>query len=231
MAEESITAAQMRAIERASIDAGLVSGLTLMERAGQAVVAEIDARWPSAVQSQPAARALVLCGPGNNGGDGLVIARLLHLAGWHVSVFLYGCVEKLPPDARRNYNRWSALAPHETFALSSPAVTAVAVAHFAKQIHHDGRPLFVIDALFGIGLTRPLAGLTPILSALEQPRVAQRYHISIDVPSGLSESGPLLASGARVFCADLTVTFHRRKRALDHGAEFCGTVVVADIGL
>ena len=101
---ELLTAAQMRAIEAAAIASGAVTGLELMERAGAGVVAAVLEEWPEmALTSQ---RAVVLCGPGNNGGDGFVVARLLAGRGWAVEVYLYGDAGKLPPDARVNYERW-----------------------------------------------------------------------------------------------------------------------------
>ncbi|MEO1471546.1 MAG: NAD(P)H-hydrate epimerase, partial [Pseudomonadota bacterium] len=108
---ELLTAAQMRAIEQAAIDAGEVTGLALMERAGQGVVDAVLAWRP--VLAEGAHRAVVLCGPGNNGGDGFVIARLLHARGWEVEVYLYGrdpaALDTLPPDAAENARRWRAL--------------------------------------------------------------------------------------------------------------------------
>jgi hydroxyethylthiazole kinase-like uncharacterized protein yjeF len=79
---ELLTAAQMRAIEAEAIASGAVTGLELMERAGAGVVEAIFAEWP-ALATAPH-RAVVLCGPGNNGGDGFVVARLLKEAGWEV---------------------------------------------------------------------------------------------------------------------------------------------------
>ncbi len=99
-----LTAAQMRAIEQAAIAGGAVTGLELMERAGAGVVAAVMAEWPELATTSH--RAVVLCGPGNNGGDGFVVARLLKQRGWEVEVFLYGDPEKLPPDARVNCERW-----------------------------------------------------------------------------------------------------------------------------
>jgi hydroxyethylthiazole kinase-like uncharacterized protein yjeF len=97
---ELLTAAQMRALEQAAIDSGEVTGLELMERAGRGVVEAIFEEWPELKATSH--RAVVLCGPGNNGGDGFVVARLLKEWGWEVEVFLCGSAEKLPPDARVN---------------------------------------------------------------------------------------------------------------------------------
>jgi NAD(P)H-hydrate repair Nnr-like enzyme with NAD(P)H-hydrate epimerase domain len=83
---------------------GEVTGLELMERAGRGVVEAIFEEWPELRATSH--RAVVLCGPGNNGGDGFVVARLLKEWGWEVEVFLYGDPERLPPDARVNYERW-----------------------------------------------------------------------------------------------------------------------------
>ena len=101
---ELLTAAQMRAIEAAAIASGQVTGLELMERAGRGVVEAVFQEWPELRAGSY--RAVVLCGPGGNGGDGFVVARLLKEWGWEVEVFLYGEVEGMPPDARVNYERW-----------------------------------------------------------------------------------------------------------------------------
>ncbi len=89
----------MRAIEQAAIDSGEVTGLELMKRAGQGVVDAIFEEWPDLKKTSH--RAVVLCGPGNNGGDGFVVARLLKEWGWEVEVFLYGDADKLPSDAKK----------------------------------------------------------------------------------------------------------------------------------
>ena len=113
---ELLTAAQMRAIEQAAIDSGEVTGLELMERAGQGVVDAIFAEWPELGRVGETHRAVVLCGPGNNGGDGFVVARLLKEAGWEVEVFLYGDAQKLPPGAKVNYGRWSEVGAVQPFS-------------------------------------------------------------------------------------------------------------------
>ena len=101
---ELLTSAQMRTIEQAEIESGAVTGLQLMERAGRGAVEAALVKWPEL--GQGAHRALILCGPGNNGGDGFVIARRLKDRGWSVDVFLYGDAAKLPPDAKTNHDLW-----------------------------------------------------------------------------------------------------------------------------
>ena len=220
---ELLTSAQMRAIEAAAIASGTVTGLELMERAGRGVVEAVFAEWPELRAGS--FRAVVLCGPGNNGGDGFVVARLLKEWGWEVEVFLYGDPDRMPPDARVNYERWRGMG--EVRPLSALRDDDAALATFA--------PKLVVDALFGTGLSRPLdAALVHIQEKLSCGRDAcgglLRW-VAVDVPSGLcADSGRSL--GCRL-PYDLTVTFHARKQGhvLAEGPHFCGLVRVVDIGL
>ncbi|MFV0334751.1 MAG: NAD(P)H-hydrate dehydratase [Tropicimonas sp.] len=225
---ELLTSAQMRAIEQAAFDSGRATGAELMERAGQGVVEAILAHFPELEQG--ARRALVLCGPGNNGGDGFVIARLLQARGWVAECFLYGDAARLPPDARANHDLWAATGRIVPFA------------DWRFALRWDGPvlgdvPDLIIDALFGTGLTRPLAPeLDAALRALEGrfPEGSLR-RVAVDAPSGLCmDSGRPLGAPAGLPCRqDLTVSFHSLKRGhvLASGPEFCGQVCVADIGL
>jgi hydroxyethylthiazole kinase-like uncharacterized protein yjeF len=218
---EILTSAQMRAIERAAIDSGAVTGLDLMERAGAAVVAAVLARRPVLAEGQH--RALVLCGPGNNGGDGYVIARLLHRRGWAVEVLAWGDPVALPPDARAMHDAWArlgAVAPLHALGDSGPGEPA---------------PDLIVDALFGTGLTRPLPDkVSQVLTGIDDWRwrvMRDPLVVAVDVPSGLSaDSGRALG---RVLAAGLTVTFHAPKLGHDlgQGPALCGDLVVADIGL
>src|SRR3712207_4732480 len=97
-----LTAAEMRTLEQEAIAKGEVTGLELMERAGRGVVEAILEEWPEIEQG--ARRAVVLCGPGNNGGDGFVVARLLKERGWEVEV-LAASTHELPGDAQANHDR------------------------------------------------------------------------------------------------------------------------------
>ncbi len=232
---ELLTAAQMRAIEHVAIESGAVTGLDLMERAGQGVVDAICAEWPE-LRDGPH-RAAILCGPGNNGGDGFVIARLLKDAGWEVQTFLFRDPAKLPPDARANYERWRG----ETTPLSD----------YTPGLDCD----VAIDAAFGTGLARPIED-EQLLRFLTEMAEATRLRataragggvsgtpfrtVAVDIPSGLcADSGRVLGGDhpwlQYVHCApvELTVSFHAEKlgHRLSSGPHYCGRVVVADIGL
>ena len=216
---ELLTSAQMRAIERTAIESGFVSGLELMERAGLGVVQAIHDTWP---QLGAGCRAVVLCGPGNNGGDGYVIARLLQSRGWQVSVYSYGDTAHLPVDAGINFRRWSGLGKTE------PLKALVACA-----MRDEEGPDIIIDSVFGTGLTRSLpedlkAGLTAICDwRRRQGAVA----VSVDIPSGLcADSGRDRGCGLK---SDVTVTFHQAKLGhyLADGPALCGAIRRVDIGL
>ena len=216
-----LTSETMRAIESAAIQSGAVTGLELMERAGQGVVGALFVRWPECARRP--GRALVVCGPGNNGGDGFVIARLLHEKGWTVRTVLLGDPARLPPDARANHDRWRRIGPVE-IASRAPAADA------ADDV--------VIDAAFGTGLTRPVTALEDLARSLARLRDRRPRVVAVDIPSGLdADSGRWLrtAEGApeTVLAADLTVTFHRPKigHAAADGPAACGQVAVADIGI
>lgn len=213
---ELLTSAQMRAIERAAIESGAVTGLTLMERAGAGVVAAILAEWPRLAEG--AHRAVVLCGPGNNGGDGFVVARLLHQRGWEVQLFLHGDPDRLPPDARVNYDRWLGLG-------------AILPWH-PESIARAEADLFV-DALFGAGLTRPLPEeVRAPLTALHVSGRSFGRMVAVDAPSGLClDSGKVL--GEEAVYAFLTVSFHRPRlgHLLSEGPFYCGALRMVDLGL
>lgn len=182
-----------------------VPSLTLMEAAGNALFCEIRRRWPL---PRPTA---VLCGPGNNGGDGFVIARLLRDAGWPVRLALLGNRERLKGDAAINAGRWSdAIA-----TLDGPAAL-------------DGCEL-VIDALFGAGLARALDG--PAKAVIEAINERCLACLAVDVPSGIDgNTGAIMGAAPR---AVATVTFFKPKPGhfLYPGRERAGDLVVADIGI
>lgn len=226
---EILSAAQMRAWEMAEIESGQVTGLALMERAGHAVVAAVLAHWPHLQTG--AHRAAVLAGPGNNGGDGYVIARCLRDLGWDVHVYAYGDPARLGGDAAQNHARWAALGPVRDLL------------EHAQDLLEMPQDLLV-DALFGTGLGRGVDGaLAELLAEMFTGGAlglggAPCPVVAVDIPSGLcADSGRVLcgADGAdrMPVLADLTVSFHRAKRGhhLADGPDVCGALVVADIGL
>ena len=197
---EILTVAEMTAADQAAIGAG-TPGTTLMERAGAAVAEAIIARFTPR-------RTVVLCGPGNNGGDGYAAARLLAQQGWDVGVQV--AAPPKSPDAIAAAARWTG----RVGLMSAQAADAE----------------LVVDALYGAGLDRPLTAETQRLARASE-RWAHKV-VAIDTPSGLSgDTGRKL--GDECFSAALTVTFHRRKvgHVLQPGLGYCGEVVVADIGL
>ncbi len=197
-----LTVDEMYRADRLTISGG-VAGLTLMEAAGTAIARAIRRRW----RPRP---VVVLCGPGNNGGDGLVVARLLRREGWPVRVHLLGDPGKLKGDAAVNAERWPG-------AIESLNVVDL-----------SARPL-IVDALFGAGLTRPPEG--PARTLIEAINEASLDCVGVDVPSGVQgDSGAVL--GVAPACAT-TVTFFRPKpgHLLYPGRGLCGDLVVADIGI
>ncbi len=192
--------AQMVEADRSTVTAG-TSGIDLMHNAGTAVVREIVQRWS-------VRRVCVLCGPGNNGGDGFVVAGGLIAAGWPVRVALLGARDKLSGDAKFYAQRWRG-------AIEALVPAAVADAEL------------VVDAIFGSGLSRALdPNVAQTLATAVQRQVPL---IAIDVPSGvMGDSGESLGAVA----ADCTVTFTRKKpgHLLLPGRDLCGATVVADIG-
>ncbi|RBI67890.1 bifunctional ADP-dependent NAD(P)H-hydrate dehydratase/NAD(P)H-hydrate epimerase [Roseovarius sp. TE539] len=221
---ELLTAAQMRARESAAMDSGAVTGLALMKRAGRGVVEAVFAEWP--VLANAPHRAVVLCGPGNNGGDGFVVARLLRDRGWQVTLFLYGDADRLPPDALACCREWQRTG--DVRPLDDP-----------EDVMRDGfdkdAPDLIVDAMFGTGLTRPLTGaVAQTFAEIDRWKRAQAVPVpcvAVDIPSGLCSDSGRVMGGRRMY--DLTVTFHSAKPGhyLSEGPQTCGSVRVVEIGI
>jgi len=199
VARQIMTVAEMTAADRAAAEAGTPT-IVLMERAGRAVAEVIRERYARCP-------TVVWCGPGDNGGDGYVVARHLRRRGWPVRV------EALAPPASAAAQWAASRWKGET----------------GRLVPEPGPAALYVDCLFGAGLSRPLEGEADRLARV-MPGAARI--VAVDVPSGLvGDTG--LPLGERSLKAQLTVTFHRRKPAhvLAPGRAACGEVVVADIGL
>jgi NAD(P)H-hydrate epimerase len=197
-----LSCAEMARADAAAI-AGGTPGTALMEVAGRAVADSVLGRH----RPRP---VVVLCGPGNNGGDGFVAARHLQEAGWPVRVGLLGARSALKGDAAWAAETWR--GPVEALALGLL----------------EGRPL-VVDALFGAGLTRPIEGVAR--EVIDRSSNEALTVVAVDVPSGLhGDSGEVMG---RAPFAERTVTFFRAKPghySLE-GLRRCGVLTVADIGI
>ena len=234
-----LSAEQIREIDRLTVENYHTSSLLLMEAASSACMAAIRTRLNADLADR---KALILCGKGNNGGDGAALARSMSRAGMHCSVVLFGKLSETSGDARTNFDAVSRLASFEAGSPESPSpltfIECESVAAW-EQIAKPRRAYDVIvDALFGTGLTRPLEGvylkviehLAMLREARERASGVCPLFFAIDIPSGLNADkakpiGPAVQ-------ADLTVTFTAAKAAnvLPPACEFGGELIVADIG-
>jgi len=197
-----LSAAQMRAAEDAAIAAGTASA-ALMEAAGEKATAVIM----QAFSRRPAA---VICGPGNNGGDGFVIARELAEAGWPVTVGLIGDRAALKGDAKLMADLFEG-----EIATFSPVLLAGAGV--------------IVDAIFGTGLSRAVEGEAK--AAIEAMNANPAPVVAVDIPSGVdADTGAVLGTASQ---AVRTVTFHARKpgHMLFPGRALSGAIDIADIGI
>ena len=200
---ELLTTDEMGLADRLTIEGG-TPGLVLMENAGRAVAQEVARRFPTADMVS------ILCGPGNNGGDGFVAARLLRQQGFGVRLGLLGAVERLKGDAAEMAARWE--GPVESLDASLLEGADV-----------------VVDAIFGAGLTRPIDG--KVADLVKAVKAAGLPVVAVDVPSGVDgTTGELRGEAVE---ARSTVTFFRRKpgHLLLPGRLNCGDVICADIGI
>ncbi|MDQ1343053.1 MAG: ADP-dependent NAD(P)H-hydrate dehydratase / NAD(P)H-hydrate epimerase [Pseudomonadota bacterium] len=200
------TAEQVRDLDRRAIDEFGIPGYQLMTRAGHATLDALRALWPATKS------IAVLCGPGNNGGDGYVVARVARAQGLRTEVFCLDDPRQLRGDARQAHVDFVAAGGHCRPWRSEPLDVDV-----------------IVDALFGTGLTREISGDAAEL--LRAANAAQRPIVAVDIPSGLhADSGAVLGVAAR---AALTVTFIGRKLGfyLGEGPEHVGRLVCDDLGV
>jgi hydroxyethylthiazole kinase-like uncharacterized protein yjeF len=207
---ELLSNVEMAEADRQTI-AGGVAGIDLMERAGRAVADAISARHPAG------SRVVVVAGPGNNGGDGFVAARLLAQRGYRVEVLLVGEATRLKGDAALAAKQWAGpIGPALPTALEVP-------------LRAEGAINVVIDALFGAGLDRPVEGLARAM--IDSMNAQPAPVVAVDLPSGVNgTSGAVMGTAVK---AAQTITFFRKKpgHLLLPGRLHCGAVSVADIGI
>jgi NAD(P)H-hydrate epimerase len=229
----------MKLIDRLTVERYGTPSILLMEAAAEACFRAILAAFPDSLAGKT---AQVLCGPGNNGGDGAALSRALSNAGVHTDVVLFGDLKNTKGDARTNFQMLPRLAGFNAGSSSRPAPLTFTTCESAKSWEEIARPRttydIVVDALFGTGLTRPLDGL--FLQVVQHLAMTRRARdraagvcpliVSVDIPSGLNAdlSQPI----GEAVAADLTVTFTAPKPAtvLPPASTFCGKLVIANIG-
>ena len=212
-----LNAAQMRDADRQTIDEIGIPSMVLMENAGRQVVAALEAAY----EDLPDKHVAVVCGPGNNGGDGFVVARTLHQRGVDVSVFVVGTLAAIKGDARLNVE-----------ILGRLGLTVVEISdeqawelHFSEISHCD----LIVDAIFGTGLKSPLSGMMETVAG--DVNSSGIPVVAIDLPSGLSaDRADAIGECIR---AAMTVTLAAPKLplVLPPAEAHAGSIVVADIGI
>lgn len=208
---EYLTPEEMRAAEVAAGARGLDTE-KLMENAGRAIARVVDERY-AALRG---GRILVVCGPGNNGGDGMVAARYLKEK-WSVLVILLGGPALIKTkEALKNWTR-----------IEDRVVSVRDVEGLKSHRKYFDKADIIIDAILGTGIRGEMR--EPLATAVEMVNAAKAVKVSADIPSGLD---PLTGGlSTRVVRADLTVALHRAKVGMRGRDEYTGEVVVADIGI
>lgn len=211
-----VTAAQMQALDRRAIDEAGIPGRTLMERAGTGVADYIE----QALGPTKRKTITILCGKGNNGGDGFVIARLLHRLHAKVRLILMAPPAELAADAKLMYRQFVRAAGKSTIHLFSSK-------DHTQSIIRDSD--IVIDALLGTGISSEVTGR--YADAIESINTSNGPVVAVDIPSGLhAETGAILGHAVRAFS---TVTFGLPKLGLFQGAgiDLAGSLRIVDIGI
>jgi ADP-dependent NAD(P)H-hydrate dehydratase / NAD(P)H-hydrate epimerase len=214
-----VTAAEMRELDRLTIERYGTPGHVLMERAGRGAVEAMLRLFPHV--RRKGKRLLVCAGKGNNGGDGFVMARLLRARGARTEVVLFGRGEELQGDAERNYRAY-----RRGRGVVHEVTTENELADLASRFEAADA---VIDAIFGTGLTKKVQGVQA--SAIELINACGAPVFAVDIPSGLnSDTGQPLGTAVQ---AEATATFGFAKlgQVLYPGSRHCGELAVVDIGI
>jgi NAD(P)H-hydrate epimerase len=210
---------QMRAFDAHAIETCKVPSVVLMENAGRGAADAIEREVLGA--RAVGRRVAVVCGTGNNGGDGFVVARHLLVRGAVVDVWLAGDEARMTPDCRANHAAFVGVGGHVT-----PIPLGASTLALLQSVESADA---VVDALFGTGLDRPIA--EPLASVVNTVNAGSRATVALDVPSGMNaDTGAAMGATVR---ARVTVTFAHRKlgHVTPSGARLCGDVCVADIGV
>ena len=236
--QKIVTADEMREIDRLTTERYGIPQLLLMENAAHAASRVIVEKMGGSVEGKS---ILILCGKGNNGGDGAALGRILWQQGADVEVCLFGLVEDTKDEARTNFDILKRITEDEGFELSQSDLAFEEITGLEEWLDYDSLnfhsddPDVIVDALFGTGLTRPLDGVFEQVAAFidafaDENGDSETLVISIDIPSGLcSDSADCIGVNPRV---NATVTFTAPKLAnvLPPASNCNGELFVANIG-
>lgn len=226
----------MREVDRLTTEEYGIPSLLLMENAAQAAARVISERLDGSVKGRS---VLVLCGKGNNGGDGAALARILWTQGANVEVCLIGLVSATKGDARTNFEILRKIADRESFELDQADIAIEEISSLEEWMEYDSVNFqsddldVIVDALFGTGLTHPLEGVYAEVAAFIHSYATEEdgpLVVAMDIPSGLCADGAK-AEGI-VPLADVTVTFTAPKPAniLPPASRYGGELIVSAIG-
>jgi hydroxyethylthiazole kinase-like uncharacterized protein yjeF len=212
-----LSAAQMREADRYTIEEIGIPSLVLMENAGRQVVAAMEATF----EDRLSGRVAILCGRGNNGGDGFVIARTLLQRGIDAAVFVIGALAEVRGDARTNLD-----------ILGRLGVTVVEIndeQNWELHFSEISKCTLIVDAIFGTGLKSPIGGMMETVIA--DVNAADIPIVSIDLPSGLSADTPQRIGDCIDAAMTVTLAAPKLPLVLPPGEAYAGDVVIADIGI
>ncbi|MBU0469040.1 MAG: NAD(P)H-hydrate epimerase [Candidatus Omnitrophica bacterium] len=215
MSKGAVTVKQIQKIDDIAINKYGIASVVLMENAGRAVSQEVKRMLPK----NKKAKAIIICGSGNNAGDGFVVARHLNEMNVDVKVFMLGRASNLKNDAKINYEIVKKLKiPIKEFKNV-----------VERMIDDIKKADVVVDAIFGVGLNRELKGT--FFDAVEVINKFSKKVVSIDIPTGLDGTNGTVYG----ICikADKTITFSLPKKGFfcGQGRKFTGKVVIVDIGI
>jgi NAD(P)H-hydrate epimerase len=212
-----LNTAQMREADRYTIDEIGIPSLVLMENAGRQVVAAIEASY----EPQLDGRVAVLCGRGNNGGDGFVIARTLLQRGVETAVFVLGALADVRGDARTNLD-----------ILGRLGATVVEIDDEQSwELHFSeiSQCTLIVDAIFGTGLKAPVSGM--VETVIADVNASDLPVVAVDLPSGLSADTPHIVGDCVHASMTVTLAAPKLPLVLPPGEGHAGDVVIADIGI
>lgn len=236
--QKVLTAAEMRQIDRLTSEKYGIPSLLLMENAAQAAARVITKKLGGSVKDKS---ILILCGKGNNGGDGAALARILWQQGADVEVCLFGLVENTTGDARVNFEILQKLTQDDCFELTQADLAFEEITSLEEWLEYDSLnfhcddPDVIVDALFGTGLERPLDGVyeqvAAFMTAFNEPGgESETLIVSLDVPSGLCSDDQAQIGMCPKAHATVTFTAPKLANVLPPASNFNGELFVENIG-